>query len=202
MLDFLETESPDGFTIDRSVVGPIGPDNPLCLYDIRNGVMGLRFKFDEDAFSRAQFLLNAPEGAAYRVILVPKDDAKINKRGNCVIDNAQQSTNWNLFVPVSDRFEYSPESLHYINVTLLAQIRVTSHAHALHVQYGGQSEYSNAAFGSSFNVIIHDSFEQARALVDNGLQVLVPSDSPAGIELLEEPKEATGEEEREDQTDS
>ena len=192
----------DGY-LDRGKVPVIGRDNRLDLHDIRPGVMGQRFTFNTEAFAEAELLLNAPEGAAYRVVLVPKNDAQYGKRGMFVNDSHDGSvTDWNLMVPVSDRFDFSEESLHYINVSLLTQVRVTSHAYVIATQFGTENRAMvDAAFNACFGIILADSFNLARQVVDSGCMVLVPSEQPAESELLSETEDFDGGEERTGQTD-
>lgn len=194
LLDFSPTEAVNrgGFGLDRDLIEPIGPDNLLAVYDLRAGVMGLRFQCDADAFERAKFLLAAPESAAYRILLCPKDDAQIPLYGNCIPDKPYLTTDWNLFVPASDRFDYSDDALKHVNVSVLSQTRMSYHVNCIYHQFAGNIDYVNAAVQEARAIFLHDAFAQATALVDSGLLVVLPSDSPAEMELLGETKEDEG----------
>ena len=194
-VDFSPTAIDENGIIPREAVVGLSPDEPLELLDARTNVLGLRFQLDEDAYEESRILLEVPDELLFRMILVHKDDEMYGKRGTFRNDVSADYTAWNLFIPVSDRFEYTPESVRFVNRTVLALMRVCAHARKIDLQYSGNAQLMQAAFQVQFDIINYDAYEYSKQVVDGIAPVLVPSDSPAEIEkpLSEGEKDGTAE---------
>ena len=170
-------------------------DEPLITIDGRTNVFGARFTLDPDVMAECMANLGGKmDHFRIRMCLVDKPSEGKDRGWFVQTQPPADLHEWAVLVPVSDRLEYSDKALHYINVSTLALVRRCIATHDMGAVFR-RIDVVAALTQFASNVLVAESFNAAREVVDAGYYPLLPSVLPAESELLAEKEQNDGQEE-------